>query len=138
VAWIVASGRGYYERAQRYAVAVRRVQQFAITPTELAGDARRTVACVPAEDSTVLIGLWRLIAGSYSGEEQELRIRGIELRFLLEENVPEHVPFTATCFSSNPIAVCPLRTAGYDIADMEFTFVASRAYRLEPQSFAEA
>jgi methylmalonyl-CoA mutase len=103
LAEIAGCVRGYHEKTERQAAAVRRVQRLAAVRADLLDDPERTVVPVPGndsragaehavaalldqaarevtEDSAALIANWPAVAGSYSETEQVVRVRDRELR----------------------------------------------------------
>jgi methylmalonyl-CoA mutase len=113
LAEIAGSVRGYHDKTQEQAAAVRRVQRLAAVRAELAGDAAERGRLTPAgpasperaenaataenavaalldkarrdvtEDSAALIDGWPAVAAAYSGDEQVVRVRDSELRTAL-------------------------------------------------------
>jgi isobutyryl-CoA mutase len=158
LAEIAGSVRSYHEQTKKQVAAVRRVQRLTAVWAELAGtpqvstrvenpgDAERVVVSLlqaaareVADNSAALIAGWPAVVGSYSGDEQVVRIRDRELRtrltreslsgnliprvalpryedhgellrFLREENLPGYFPFTAGVF--------PFKRDGEDPARM--------------------
>src|SRR5579863_4717810 len=133
LAEIAGTVRGYHAETARQAQAVRRVQRLAAVRAELAEDidAERSVAGlldqaerdIPAESAALVAG-WPAVAAFYSGRTRESlsgttipRValprytdHGDLLRFLREENLPGHFPFTAGVF--------PFKREGEDPARM--------------------
>jgi methylmalonyl-CoA mutase len=162
LAEITATVRRYHEKTEAQAGAVRRVQRLAAVRAELLDDPERGVLTVAgdasdetagravtalldqarrevSEDSAALIENWPVVAASYAGDEQVVRVRDHELRtvltreslsgnriprvalprfadhgellrFLRKENLPGYYPFTAGVF--------PFKREGEDPARM--------------------